>query len=96
MKRPRAGEVISKLFRILRYGALVSLPAALLTFVKVYGYRWWMAFVFMPIFLFAWWIDPIIQRGEFHYTNTNNEEWQKMKLDVAEILKLLREKNESG
>jgi len=92
VKRPRAGELVSKLFRVLRYGVLVSTPAALLTFVKVYGYRWWMALVFIPIFLFAWWIDPRIQRGEAEYANKNNEEWQKHRQDIEEILKLLREK----
>jgi len=78
---------------------LVSLPATLLTFVKVYGYRWWMILVFTPIFLIAWWIDPKLHRGEVEYSNRNNEEWrkyleewQKHRKEIEELLRLLRSK----
>lgn len=91
-RRPRAGELVSRFFRVARYMTLISLPAALLTFVKVYGYRWWAVLVFTPLFFLAWWIDPRIQQGEMDYSNQNNEEWQKHRADIAEILRLLREK----
>ena len=77
MKRLRAGEVVSRVFRVLRYAGIVTAPSVVLTFVKVYGQPWWVAFVFVPAVVFFWWVDPIIQRGEMQYSNTNNEEWQR-------------------
>ena len=95
MKRPRAGELVSRLFRVLRYWSFVSTPMALLVFVKVYGYRWWAGLLFLPVFFLAWWIDPRIQRGEQEYTNKNNEEWQKHVKNIEEILLLLKEERKS-
>ena len=92
MRRPRAGELISRLFRVLRYAAIVTAPSVVLTFVKVYGYRWWMALIFIPPVVFLWWVDPKLQRGEQQYSNDNNEQWQQAFKDIAEIKQMLKDR----
>jgi hypothetical protein len=87
----RIGEFKARIFRVMQYASLITAPSVILTVVKVYGFRWYWALLALPFVLLAYWVDPKIQKGETKYSNDNNEEWQKHREDIAEILKLLRD-----
>jgi hypothetical protein len=86
----RVGEAKARIFRVLQYAALLTAPSVLLTFVKVYGGRWYWVLLSIPFILLAWWIDPKIQEGEISYSNKSNEEWIQHQKNIEEILRLLR------
>lgn len=88
----RVGEFKARAFRVMGYMALLTAPSVLLTFVKVYGGRWYWALLAIPPIVIAWLIDPKISKGEAKYMNDNNEGFQKILDELDEIKKLLREK----
>lgn len=91
----RAGEFKARVFRVMQYASLITAPSVLLTVVKVYGLRWYWALLVIPLVVLAYWIDPRIQRGEIKYSNESNEEWQRHRKDIAEILNILRDQQEN-
>lgn len=88
----RAGEFKSRAFRVMAYMALLTVPSSLLTVVKVYGFRWYLALLAIPPIVIAWMIDPKMQKGEAKYLNDNNEDFQRMISDIREIKEMLKGK----
>ena len=87
----RVGQIKARLFRVFQYATLIAAPSAILTVVKVYGYRWWVALFALPLIVLAYFLDAKVLKGEQAYFNENNEQWQKVLRDIEWIKQKLEQ-----
>lgn len=82
----RIGEIRARGLRLLQYASIGTFAASVATAVKVGAFEWWWAVLGGLALLIAAIVDPKVFKGEFAYSNKNNEEWR----EAMEILRGLR------
>jgi hypothetical protein len=81
----RIGEFRVRMLRVMQYATFVTFAASIATAVKVYALPWWVVLLGIPPFLFLYWLDGKIVRGEQSYFNENNEALQTLIRDIKDL-----------
>jgi hypothetical protein len=81
----RVGEIKIRSQRIMQYASIGTFIASMATALKVDALPLWLILCGIPIVGLLAWLDPKVFKGEFAYSNRNNEEWREMVKMVRDI-----------
>lgn len=82
----RIGEIRARGLRLLQYASIGTFAASVATAVKVGAFESWWVILGALALIVAAILDPKVFKGEFAYSNKNNEEWR----EAMEILRSLK------